>query len=281
MADRLFEHPSTALIITNLYYAEAPWLEPKNEKDKSRMIWKEVALKGDTSHEFDEQIKDLDSFLAKQWQARHSPKSGNPIYDRPVVLVIYREDFKFLLDDVLPVRGETQADFDLIIASQPYRSRVSASFKAEKVITPMARALAPGGRLLAIHSYGNDPGLEAIRKVWPDEDPFPNGRHEIIHALKQELAEEAKKYHFNAMSDDRSVFRYYMHALPTETSGSIGTSTLFAAWNAVVYVAQIEDERLTEALKGTAYLQAINAVLQQYGGLWFNDESYIIVRKQD
>lgn len=281
MADRLFEHPATVLIITNLYYAEAPWLEPKNDKDKTRMIWKEVALKGDTSHEFDEQIKELDRFLAVHWQARHSPKTGNPIYDRPVVLVLYREDFKFLLDDVLPVRGEKRADFDLVVASQPYRSRVSANFKAEKVITPMVRALGPGGRLLAIHSYGDDPGLEAIQKVWPDEEPFPNGRHEIIQAVREELGEDVKKYHFNAMSDTRSVFRYYMHALPTEISGSIGTSTLFAAWNAAVYVAQIEDDRLIEALKGTDYLQAVNEVLQQYGGLWFNDESYIIVRKQE
>ena len=83
------------------------------------------------------------------------------------------------------------------------------------------------------------------------------------------------------MSDERSFFHYTMHALPTEISGSIGTSTLFAAWNAVVYVAQIEDERLTEALEGKAYLQAISEVLQKHGGLWFKNESYLIVRKQD
>jgi SAM-dependent methyltransferase len=279
MADRLFEHPSTALIITNLYYSEAPWLEPKNEKDKAKMVWKEVELKGSTSHEFDEQIKGLDDFLAEHWQARHSKKTGNPIYDHPVVLVIYREDFKFLLNDVLPKRGEARADFDLCIASQPYRSRVSASFKAEKVIAPMARALRPGGRVFAVHSHGDDPGMEVIRKVWPDEDPFPNGRHEIIQELKEQLGDDARQFHFNAMSDDRSIFRYFMHALPTETSGSIGTSTLFAAWNAAVYVAQIEDERLTEAMSGTEYLQATSEVLQKHGGLWFNDESYIIVRK--
>ena len=28
MADRLFEHPATVLVVTNLYYAEAPWLTP-------------------------------------------------------------------------------------------------------------------------------------------------------------------------------------------------------------------------------------------------------------
>jgi hypothetical protein len=30
MADRLFEHPATVLVVTNLYYAEAPWLTPRS-----------------------------------------------------------------------------------------------------------------------------------------------------------------------------------------------------------------------------------------------------------
>jgi hypothetical protein len=72
-----------------------------------------------------------------------------------------------------------------------------------------------------------------------------------------------------------------MHALPSEISDSIGTSTLFAAWNAAVYVAQIEDERLTTALSERNYMDATNAVLQEYGGLWFNDESYVISRKRN
>ena len=29
MGDRLFEHPSTVLVFTNLFYNEAPWLRPK------------------------------------------------------------------------------------------------------------------------------------------------------------------------------------------------------------------------------------------------------------
>ena len=31
MADRLFEHPSTVLVFTNLFYNEAPWLRPKKD----------------------------------------------------------------------------------------------------------------------------------------------------------------------------------------------------------------------------------------------------------
>ena len=30
MGDRLFEHPATVLVFTNLFYNEAPWLRPKN-----------------------------------------------------------------------------------------------------------------------------------------------------------------------------------------------------------------------------------------------------------
>jgi hypothetical protein len=280
MADRLFEHPSTVLVLTNMYYSEAPWLTPKNEEAANSVVWQEVPLSGNTAHDFDEQIKGLDSFLVENWQARHSPKTGNPIYEKPAVLVLYREDYRFLLDDIIPKKGSTRADFDLVIASQPYRSRMSAQFKVEKVIAPLTRALGEGGRLIGIHSYGDDPGLEIVRSVWPDEMPFISGRHEILHALKLELGGDAGKYNFSANSDARSIFRYEMHALPTEISASIGTSTLFAAWNAAVYVAQIEDERLTAAMGEQFYLEATNAVLNRHGGLWFNDESYIISRRR-
>lgn len=279
MADRFFEHPATVLVLTNMYYSEAPWLTPGNKEAAKKVVWQEVPLSGRTAHDFDEQIKNLDSFLVKNWQARHSPKSGNPIYEKPAVLVLYREDYRFLLDSVIPRKGKQRADFDLVIASQPYRSRVSAKFKVQKVVAPLTRALAEGGRLIGIHSCGNDPGLEIVQNVWPDEMPFANGRHDILHALKLELGGDAGQYNFSANSDARSIFRFEMHALPTEISSSIGTSTLFAAWNAAVYVAQIEDERLTEAMRGEKYLDATNTVLNKYGGLWFNDELYIVSRR--
>ena len=54
-----------------------------------------------------------------------------------------------------------------------------------------------------------------------------------------------------------------------------------AAWNAAVYVAQIEDQRLAEVISDRRYLDATCAVLQRHGGLWFFDESYVISRKRD
>ncbi|MDW8469663.1 MAG: hypothetical protein RML56_12505 [Burkholderiales bacterium] len=280
MADRFFEHPATVLVVTNMYYTEAPWLAPKAVAAATSLVWHEVALTGTTAHEFGEQIEALEPFLARHWQARHSPTSGNPVYERPVVLVLYREDFRFLLHDIVPRPGRAVADFDLVIASQPYRARAPLEFKAQKVIAPLARALRPGGRLIGIHSKGGDPGLEIVRRIWPDENPFRHGRHELLRAVRAELGREARRYNFNAYSEARAVFRYDMHTLPTEIAASIGTSTLLAAWNAAVYVAQIDDERLAQVVGERRYLEATREVLQAHGGLWFLDESYAISRKR-
>ena len=241
MPDRFYEHPATVLVLTNLQYANAPWLTVRDLKAASSLVWHEVRLKGNTSHSFEEQITELEPFLAENWNAR-TGKSGNSVYNRPAVLVIYREDHRFLLDPIIPKLGETPADYDLVIASQPYRARASVQFKAKRVIAPLARALGPGGRLIGIHSYGQDPGMELVRKIWPDDDPFvTNNRHDILKAVKTEMGNAARNYSFNANSDNKALFRYKMHTLPTEVEGSIGTSTLFAAWNDAVYVAQVED----------------------------------------
>jgi hypothetical protein len=281
MADRFYEHPATVLVVTNMYYTEAPWLTPRTVPAATSMVWQETALSGSTSHDFSEQISALEPFLAKNWQARHSPKTGNPVYEHPVALVIYREDYRFMLDEVIPKRGHGMAEYDMVIASQPYRLRAPLEFKAEKVVAPLVRALGKGGRLLGIHSHGDDPGLEIIQKVWPGENPYTQSRHDILRATKSLLGKEARRYNFIAYADQRAIFRYEMHTLPSEISASIGTSTLFAAWNAAIYVAQMDDVRLSEVLRDTRYLDATREVLQKHGSLWFLDESYVVSRKRD
>ena len=171
MVDRFYEHPATVLVVTNMYYTEAPWLTPRSVPAATSMVWNELALTGTTAHDFAEQISALEPFLAKNWQARHSPKTGNPIYDHPTALVIYRDDYRFLLDGVIPKRGEGKAEYDMVIASQPYRLRAPLEFKAQRVVAPPVRALGKGGRQLGIHSHGQDPGLEIVAKVWPGENP--------------------------------------------------------------------------------------------------------------
>ena len=144
----------------------------------------------------------------------------------------------------------------------------------------LARALAPGGRMIAIQSTGRDPGMEIIRTIWPDEDPFKVPRAELVAALRESLGEQVGEFRIHDYPDHRSEFRFNLQHLPGEMGNNIGTSTLLAAWNAAVYVAQIEDVRLTEALRSDDYLQATWDVLQTYGGLWFVDESFVVERLQ-
>ena len=281
MSDRFVEHPASVVILTNLAYAEAPWLTVKSVSAATSLVWHEVALEGTTAHNFEQQITGLESFLGENWKARVSPKSGNPVYERPVVLILYRADHKFLLDQIVPRPGGTVADYDLVIASQPYRARSSLEFKAKRVLAPLARALGPGGRMIAIHSYGHDPGMEIIHKVWPEDNPFVHNRHDLLKAVKHELGPAGRDLNFNTYSDQRALFRYDMHTLPSEISSSIGTSTLLAAWNAAIYVAQVEDDRLSDVHADRRYVDATREALQKHGGLWFYDESFVISRRRE
>ena len=70
---------------------------PNSSTAAAGMVWHELALRGSTAAEFEEQITDLEPFLAKNWRAKVSKKSGNPIYEKPVVLVIYVEDCRFVV----------------------------------------------------------------------------------------------------------------------------------------------------------------------------------------
>ena len=101
-----------------------------------------------------------------------------------------------------------------------------------------------------------------------------------MKAVKHELGPAGRELNFNVYADNRALFRYDMHTLPSEISDSIGTSTLFAAWNAAIYVAQVEDDRLATIVGDSRYLDATRDVLRQHGGLWFYDESYVISRRR-
>src|SRR6478736_7597482 len=134
MADRFLEHPTTVLVVTNLHYADAAALRPRSAEDATRLNWQVARLKGTSSYEYARQIEALTAVLDYGWATRPNENSGNPVYVRPSVLVIYREDHAFLLDGVIP-RPETPAiDYDFVLASQPWRARMSAAFKVGKVL---------------------------------------------------------------------------------------------------------------------------------------------------
>lgn len=278
MPDRFFEHPEMVLVVTNMNYREAPALNPQGE-NASSLNWIEAPLEGSTSDDFGRQIHDLFDDLAQAWEVVTSPKTGNPLYARPAVLVVYRRDREFILKQVIPQPGGTEGHYDLIVASQPYRARTSAERKTRTVLVPLARALAEGGHLIVVHAHGNDPGLEIIRNVWPGEDPFRTGRAELLAEASRQLSDpEDADLVFRDQPDEEALFRYELHAMPSERTEHIGTGLTLAAWNAAAYVAQIDEARLAAAMASGAYVDATRDVLERYGGVWFNDEAYVISR---
>ena len=279
LADRFFEHPQLVLVITNMSYYEAPTLTPVSTAPP--LNWHEIALGGDTSHEFCRQLRTLYPLIAEGWQVRISERTGNPLYVRPSALVLYRKDQDFVLDPIVPKHGLPDGQYDIIIASQPYRARVSAELKVKRVLAPLSRALAPGGRMVVIQALGDDPGMEIIHKLWPDENPFRTGRHELLEVAQDSLTEpQDRDLQFTAYSDRQSVFRYRMHTLTSELGRSIGSSTIMSSWNAAIYVAQIDDDRLNDVMAEGGYIEATQEVLRAHGGLWFKDETFVISRRR-
>ena len=129
LPDRFVEHPATVVIFTNLYYAESPWLTVGNAKAADQVNWIDMPLRGTTAADMGEQLRALDPRLVDGWQVRASEKTGNPLYVKPSVLVLYREDQAFALDDIRPRPGDNRADYDLVIVSQPWRARIDAEFQ--------------------------------------------------------------------------------------------------------------------------------------------------------
>lgn len=281
MVDRFCEHPASVLVLTNLNYADCR-LMPANVASANAMNWQEIQLEGSSSYGYKEQLEALHPLFAHGWETQTSPTTGNPLFKRPSVVVIFRKDHQILLDAVIPRPGLQNWYYDFILASQPWRARTSARFKAEKIVAPLARSLAPGGRMLVIQSCGGDPAEEVIHQFWPDEVPFPVTRHDILRELKDVMGREARNFNMKDQPDNKAIFSYRMHALPSEIGGaSIGTSTLFAAWNASSYVNQIEEERIQKVITTGRYLEATAKVLNRYGGLYFNDETFVISRNRD
>jgi SAM-dependent methyltransferase len=283
MPDRFQEHPATVLVVTNLPYAEAPWLRPESPVAASQMVWHEMALEGSTAGDFEEAIAGLQPFLEQNWQVEVSSRTGHPVNKTPAVLVIYRRDNQFVLDSVLPRRGLARADFDFVLLSHAYRARAPIGFKAKRIVAPLVRALRPNGRLMGVHAHGDDPGMEIVRSVWPGEDPFTTDRDALMQEVRDTLGPAAPAFRFHDLTDADSLFRYQIRTLSTEIDprGEIGTSTMLAAWNAASYVAQIEDRRLAGVMNRDDYLEATRAALRRHAGLWFTNETYIVSRRAE
>ena len=277
LPDRFMEHPNMVFVVSNLYYAEAASLTSNNANKQEHINWETLKLYGNSSFEFSQQLSQLDEMLHNNWQVEQHHKSGNPTYKLPSVLVIYRHDHEFDLDHIIPQHDGPKNYFDLIIASQPYRSRISVQKKVDYVVKPMIQALRPGGKLILVHAFGNDSGMEIIQKIWPNDNPFSSLAKDIVACLKDTLhGDLLNKLKFQSPE----TFRYNLRALPNEIENGIATSLIFSSWNAATYVGQINNENVMKAERDGRYVQYIQEIIKKYGGLWFNNEMLVIEHQE-
>ena len=164
----------------------------------------------------------------------------------------------------------------MIIASQPYRSRVTAEKKVKYVIEPMIKSLAKKGKLVVVHACGGDPANKIVKKVWPKENPFPY----LYSSIEKYIRLNTDKSLLNTLRFHKvKKISYVLRALPNEISGGIATSLIFSAWNAAVYVNQISDEQIMKAESQKKYQKIVKSIINKNKGLHFNNELFIIEKK--
>ena len=123
---------------------------------------------------------------------------------------------------------------------------------------------------------GKDPANEIIRKIWPKEDPFPSLGNSIISYLKKNLNKDLLS---RLSFGEKRIIKCKLRALPTEISGGIATSLVFSAWNASIYVNQMDDEKVMKVEKTKNYEKVVQNIVAKNKGLYFNNEIFVIEKK--
>tara|TARA_B100000497_G_scaffold81951_1_gene91384 strand:- start:2783 stop:4219 length:1437 start_codon:yes stop_codon:yes gene_type:complete len=278
MADRLLEHPLTVVVITNMNFEEAATLTSGSVQSALAMNWKTVRLDGNTAYDFQTQISGLQQNFSEDWAVK-SQNNGQPKHETPNVLVLYRKDHEFLLHNIVPKPGSFDAQYDFIIAAHLYRHDRPISFKIDKILLPLVKCLAPGGRALVVQSYGNDPAHEIAHQFWSEEELPTDGRQKLIAGLKHAIGDDTLQYKFTGATDKTSLFRYDMHTLPIDINEQTGISTLLAAWSNAVFVSQVPRAKVDALVNSREdYLKASTNIINKHGGLWFINESFVIKR---
>ena len=166
---------------------------PRDPQQAAALNWQEVRADGQRRHtSTGSRSRRSRPTLAHGWQTKPSPKTGNPIYVRPSVLVHLPRGPRVPARQRDPEARRSRRDYDLILASQPWRARMSARVQgAEGARAARRAAWRPAAGCSPIQSYGRDPALEIVQRLWPDENPFKVDRHALLAALRAELGRDA------------------------------------------------------------------------------------------
>jgi hypothetical protein len=188
MPDRLFEHPATVLVMTNMYYAEAPWLKPYSVNAATSLVWHELSLTRNTAQEFEAQITDLGPFLTEHWRVRQPDQRQSGVRKAGGAGDLSRGpsppgSIRCARVAASPTRNTT--NHRLAAPSGARAARVQGAPR------DCAAGAGTGTGRTADHdplARQRDPGLKIIQRIWPGETPFTSTATRSCARPKRSLA---------------------------------------------------------------------------------------------
>jgi len=142
-----------------------PWLAVKSLNAASSLVWHELPLQGNSAHRFEQPNHRSGAVSGAELESRRQRRTGNPVYERPIVLVIYREDHRFLLDPIIPEAGrhhrQLRSGHRLAAVSCESFARFQGQTRDR---AGWRKRSGPAARLIGIHSHGHDPAWKSSRK---------------------------------------------------------------------------------------------------------------------
>ena len=283
MADRFLEHPTTVLVVTNLHYADAPALRPRNAGGRrrastGRCCGSRATPRTSTRGRSTGWVR-CSTTAGPRGPAK---RSGNPVYVRPSVLVIYREDHAFLLDAVIPRPGIAADRLRLhprltTLAGAHVGAVQGGQGAAAAGAAPRTRRPAAGRSSRA----ATIPDSRSCARCGPARSPFQVDRHKLLAELRnvRSGADAAQ------LLDARSA-RQRSASSATRCTRCPPRSATASAPRCCSPPGTRPSTSTRSKTSGSAKWSRTagistprRRVLRRHGGLWFNDESFVVSRR--
>ena len=188
MPDRFFEHPATVLVLTNMYYSEAPWLTPNSVTAATSLVWHEVGLPATPR-----MISSSRSpSCSLSWPRTGAPRSARPAATRSTRSRWCWCSIARITNSCSTSCGRGAASRAPITIWSSPRSPIApaprSSSRRRRCWRRWRARSAPGGRLIGIHSHGaRSRASRSSSRSGRARTRSRTDRHQLLRAVKAEL----------------------------------------------------------------------------------------------
>ena len=274
LSDRFAEHPRMLVTLTNVKFSQIEQLNVNKKINGKNIKILKIELSGSTSFDFQNQVMStaVIKFITRFWGIS-ADNSGNTQYTNPCIIKIYRQDSKEVLFSDNESSQVTN-NFDLIIASQAYRSRSIPERKVKYVISPLAKLLNQSGELLITHSTGGKQVNEILNTTFNNINAFPSVAKDLISQLERESKNDKCQYTSSTPFTYQFSFTQAPLGMPLELFGR----EVDAKIESLLYFGQITDQEINTLNGSNERMMKLRESLQAYPELLFENEFFTLKR---